>query len=338
MAERVLVVGPAWIGDMVMAQSLFRLIKMRDPQAEIAVLAPDWSLPLLERMPEVAEGVQLALRHGMLNLKARWAVGVELRERFDRAIVLPRSFKAALVPLFARIPRRTGFFGEFRYGVLNDLRRLDKAALPRMVDRYLSLALEPGERLPEAPEPHLKVDPQNRVAVRRTLALDTSRPVVAFMPGAEYGPAKRWPISHFATLARRLSERGFTIWLLGGEGDRLITGTIAEQANDAQVVDLAGRTTLPEVIDLLSLAVAAVSNDSGLMHIAAAVGIPVVAIYGSSSPDYTPPLTQRAALIQRKEPCAPCFERTCRQGDYACLEKIRPEQVYQALFGLLEEM
>jgi heptosyltransferase-2 len=324
----ILVVGPAWVGDMVMAQSLYKLLKRRVPDVAIDVLAPAWSLPLLGRMPEVRQGIELKLGHGELGLSARRALGRSLRDRYDRAIVLPRSLKSALVPWFARIPRRTGFRGEWRFGLINDRRPFDPRRLDQTVKRFLALGLDEGESaLPPVPEPSLVSDASSRAAVLRRLGLPTEAPIVALMPGAEYGPAKQWPPEYFAALAARLAERGVHVWILGSAKETELGHSIAAASRSPQVHNLCGRTELVDAIDLLALASVAVSNDSGLMHVAAAVGTEVIALYGSSTPDFTPPLTARASIHYRRLDCSPCFARDCPLGHRDCLRGIDVESV-----------
>lgn len=328
-ALRILVVGPAWVGDMVMAQSLFMTLVARG--AKVDVVAPEWSLPLLARMPEVCRAVALPVGHGSLGLAERWRIGRALRaEHYDQAIVLPRSFKAALIPFFARIPHRTGYRGEMRYGLINDRRELDKVLLPRVVQRYVALGLDVGAELPASlPQPHLRVDLRNRDRLVGSLGLDTTRCVVAFLPGAEYGPAKRWPLAYYRETAQWLAERGYSVWVLGSAKEAADGEKIA--GGNPLTINLCGRTRLEDAIDLMSLAALAVSNDSGLMHVAAAVGVPLVAIYGSSSPDYTPPLTDNAQLMYRHLECSPCFKRTCPFGHYRCLQEIQPADLMDIL-------
>lgn len=328
-APRILVVGPAWVGDMVMAQSLFMTLTARG--ARVDVVAPEWSLPLLARMPEVCRAVALPVGHGSLGLAARWRIGRTLRDEcYEQAIVLPRSFKAALIPFFARIPRRTGYRGEMRYGLINDRRVLDKVLLPRVVQRYVALGLPADVLLPpEIPQPRLSVDANNQTRLIRKMGLDRDRPAVALLPGAEYGPAKRWPLPHYAELARELLASGRQVWIIGSAKEQADGGAIAAAAPG--VLNLCGRTRLEDAVDLLALATAAVSNDSGLMHVAAAVGIPLVALYGSSSPDYTPPLSPRAKVLYRDLECSPCFERECPLGGTPCLTGIAPAEVMTAL-------
>jgi heptosyltransferase-2 len=317
---------------MVMAEALFMTLKARTPSPEVDVVAPAWSLPLLARMPEVGEAVPMPLGHGEFGWGRRRALGRELRDRaYDQAIVLPRSFKSALVPFHAGIPVRTGYRGESRYWLVNDMRRLDKAALPRTVDRYVALGHPAdGPRPPPVPEPALRVDPQNQARLRDELGLDEELPVVALMPGAEFGPAKCWPLEYFAAVATDARRRGRQVWVLGSDKDRPAGERIRTEAG-AGVLNLCGRTRLEDAVDLLALAEAAVTNDSGLMHVAAAVGCHVVALYGSTTPEYTPPLTRRKDVLWLRPECGPCMQRECPLGHLKCLRDLRPEQATEAL-------
>ncbi len=335
MTDSILIVGPAWVGDMVMAQSLFMRLKQLRPECEIDVLAPAWSLPLLTRMPQVRSGIEMPLGHGALGLGLRRRLGHSLRAKnYAQAIVLPNSWKSALTPFFADIPRRTGFRGEMRFGLLNDIRPLDKSQLTTSVQRFVALAEDSAVNTPPpmAP-PKLKPDAANRTGLLRRLDLDVHRPVVALMPGAEYGPAKQWPAEYFAALARMLHEQGVACWVFGSAKESDLGERIRDESG-AVAVNLCGLTTLTDVIDLVSGCRAVVSNDSGLMHIAAASGVPVAAIYGSSSPEHTPPLTERKAIHWLHLSCAPCFERTCPLGHTNCLKQIAPVAVFESLRGL----
>jgi len=317
---------------MVMAQSLFISLKARLPGSFLAVIAPAWTEPLLARMPEVDLSVPAAFSHGKLGLAERRAQARKLRElAFDQAIVLPRSIKSALAPWMARIPRRTGFRGEMRYGLINDMRVLDKTALPLTVERFVSLGSEQAiTRVTEYPKPALRVDQSAIEVALDDLGLDRERPIVALCPGAEYGGAKRWPVRHFATLAQQLAENGYQVWLFGSQKDAALSAKIQDLCGGV-CTDLCGRTRLGEAIDLMSLACAAVSNDSGLMHVAAGLGVPLVALYGSSSPQFTPPLADDATVLNLKLECSPCFKRECPLGHLNCLEQLQPEQVFKAL-------
>ncbi|NCU01587.1 lipopolysaccharide heptosyltransferase II [Candidatus Macondimonas diazotrophica] len=328
----ILVVGPAWVGDMVMAQSLFITLKTRHPDRAIDVLAPGWSLPLIARMPEVRAGIEMPLGHGEFDLGLRRRLGHALRGTgYGQAIVLPRSFKSALTPFFARIPRRTGYRGELRYGLLNDIRPLDAQQLPRTVDRFVALGCTREAALPPPiPFPRLHRDPARQETLVATLGLgeDLAHPCIALMPGAEYGPAKQWPA--FGELAAQLIAAGRRVWIFGSHKEKVLGDAIAGQAGTG-ARNLCGHTALADAVDLIGLCRAAVSNDSGLMHVAAAAGVPLVALYGSSTPDYTPPLTQQAEILWRRLPCSPCFERTCPLGHTDCLKGIPAASVLDAL-------
>jgi heptosyltransferase-2 len=334
-ARKVLIVGPAWVGDMVMAQSLYRLLKRREPDTSLYVLAPAWSLPLLARMPEVSRGIELPVGHGELALGRRAALGKRLRAAaFDQAIVLPRSFKAALVPFFARIPVRTGFRGELRYGLINDVRPFDASRLDQTVLRFVALGLARDEsQLPEVSEPKLTVDRKGVEALMAMFKLPRDRPAIALMPGAEYGNAKRWPTERYTDLAARLCRDGFAVWVLGSAKEAPLAEDIRTRAGTTMIFNLCGRTSLTEAADLLAVVRMAISNDSGLMHVAAAVGTHVVAIYGSSSPHFTPPLTARKTILYQALSCSPCFARECPLGHLNCLYGISVDSVLEAIEG-----
>lgn len=326
-----LIVGPSWVGDMVMAQSLLKLLKGREPDRPLDVLAPGWSLPVVTRMPEVRQAISAETGHGELGLGKRRRIGREMRGHYDRAIVLPRSMKAALVPWFAKVPTRSGFRGESRYCLINDMRPFDRQVLDQTVKRFVALGLDAGEDLTDIPFPALDVDKNNQSAVLESLGIDDHRPVIAFMPGAEYGPAKCWPLDKFAELAIGLNEDGYTVWILGSNKDRAAGSVIADAS---AAINLCGRTTLADVIDLLAFAQQAVSNDSGLMHIAAAVGTHTHAIYGSSSPKFTPPLTKQKSVHWLDLDCSPCFERECPLGHLRCLNDIQAASMRAAISGV----
>lgn len=308
---------------MVMAQSLCRVLQGQHPGCSIDVLAPPWSLPVIARMPEVREPIAAPFAHGVFDWSGRRRLGRALRGRaYARAIVLPRSFKSALAPFHARVPVRTGYRGEMRYGLLTDIRELDSERLPRTVDRYVALGLEPDAPLPDpVPTPRLGIDNSNRERALERLGLEIPAALVGLMPGAEYGPAKQWPVANFGALARALNHASRPVWVFGSDKDRAAGDEIAAIAGPG-TINLCGRTSLADAIDLIALARDVVSNDSGLMHVAAATGVRVIAIYGSSTPAYTPPLTEDAEIVWLDIECSPCFDRTCRFGHYRCLREI----------------
>jgi heptosyltransferase II len=315
-----------------MMQPLLMRLRGQQPDAEIHVLAPAWSAPLLARMPEVAASIVNPFAHGKFDWAGRKALGWRLTTAdFCQAYVLPNSWKSALVPFFAKIPKRTGYHGEARYFLLNDRHTLDEAAMPRLVDRYAALA---GPLAGPTPNPRLTSALEQQRTARVALGLPLDIAPIIFCPGAEYGPAKRWPARHFAALARKVS-RGDTplsgpIWAIGGPKDAE-AGAEIERLSDGAVQNLCGRTSLEQAIDLIASARAVVSNDSGLMHVAAAFDRPLAAVYGSSSPTYTPPLSAHAKILSLELECSPCFKRECPLGHLNCLNQLQPEQVLAAL-------
>ena len=338
MSADVLVVGPAWVGDMVMAQSLFKGLKQRDPTHAIDVLAPAWSQPLLNRMPEVRHAIVLDVGHGALGLGVRWRLGRQLRGRYAQAIVLPNSFKSALVPFVAGIAVRTGFLGELRWGFISDIRPLNKKRLPRTVDRFLALGLPPHESTSSAsgdaipcPVPRLTVFHQQAVATLEKWGIVLAdRPMLALCPGAEYGPAKRWPAESFAALANAMVQRGWLVLVCGSPKEVELGNQISRLAGK-HCLNLAGKSSLEEVVDILSLATCVVSNDSGLMHVASALDRPVVALFGSSDPTHTPPLGNHTRILSLGLKCAPCFQRICPEQHFNCMNNMTVEQVLERI-------
>ncbi|OAH24502.1 MULTISPECIES: ADP-heptose--LPS heptosyltransferase RfaF [Serratia] len=342
---KILVIGPSWVGDMMMSQSLYRTLKAEYPSAEIDVMAPAWCRPLLARMPEVNQALAMPLGHGALGLGERRRLGRALRaNRYDRAYVLPNSFKSALVPFFADIPQRTGWRGEMRYGLLNDVRVLDKAAFPLMVQRYVALAYDKGriQRADDLPQPllwpQLQVSDEEIADTTAAFNLTDSRPIVGFCPGAEFGPAKRWPHYHYATLAQQLIEGGYQVALFGSakdhEAGEQIRAALQENTRDF-CLNLAGKTQLEQAVILIAACQAVVSNDSGLMHVAAALNKPLIALYGPSSPDFTPPLSDKARVIRLISGYHKVRKGDAEQGYHQSLIDIQPQQVLDALTPLL---
>ncbi len=334
---KILIVGPSWVGDMVMAQALYKLLLHRIPDAELHVLAPAWSKPVLERMPEVSRAIEQPIGHGKLGLSARRALGRRLcAEHYAQAIILPRSFKSALVPYFASIPIRTGFRGEWRYGLINDLRPFDPAILDQTVKRFVALGLERGEtELPPIDTPTLQTDEQSRASVLTRFGLNADVDSVALLPGAEYGPAKCWPLANFTELASRLTRVGVGVWVLGSAKEKELGDAILRSVDGSEARNLCGETSLSEVADILSATKVAVTNDSGLMHMASAVQTHVVALYGSSSPRFTPPLTDTKHVFFLDLECSPCFQRHCPLGHFRCMKELSVDAVCSTVVTVL---
>ncbi|WP_295900273.1 lipopolysaccharide heptosyltransferase II [uncultured Vibrio sp.] len=336
---KILIVGPSWVGDMVMSQSLYKSLKELYPDAIIHVLAPAWCKPILARMKEVDSSIEMPLGHGDIHLKERFRIGRQLSsEGYTHSFVLPNSAKSALIPFIAKIPKRTGWKGEFRYGLLNDLRP-NKKVFQYMVERYVALAYECNQmlskvKIDQCPSPELKINQKSQAQACSRLELDLNKPAWGICPGAEFGPAKRWPEMHYAKVAQHIIENGGQVWTFGSQKDRVVTQAIRNLIPEnlrQDCIDLAGETSLTEVIDLLALCRAVITNDSGLMHVSAAVGTHVIALYGSSSPSYTPPLTKKLNIVHNNVECRPCFKRECPLGHMDCLNKLSPNNIIEIL-------
>ena len=322
-----LIIAPQWIGDAVMTEPLMRRLAARGERLTVGALP--WVAPVYRAMPQVAEVVEFPFQHGGLQLRARRQIARGLQGRFTRAYVLPNSLKSALLPFLASVPERIGYLGEARVGLLTH-RLKNPRGKPPMVAFYSALAGEPGI---EADRPRLSLPAAqgDEVLARHGLARGG---YIVFAPGAEYGPAKRWP--HYGALASQLAQ---PVVLLGSGKDAPFCAEIVAQAGPGRCLDLSGRTPLADAFALIAGAAQVVSNDSGLMHVAAAFGVPQVAVFGSSSPKHTPPLNDRARVLWLKDDpgyqppldCAPCFERECPLGHTRCLNDITPERVRAGL-------
>ncbi|MEH6435414.1 lipopolysaccharide heptosyltransferase II [Massilia sp. DD77] len=335
---RTLVISPNWIGDAVMAQPLLRRLKERHPERPIDVLAPTWVAPVWQAMGEVDTVLEAPFKHGKLQLAERRAFAKMLKARgYADSYVLPNTLKFALIPWLAGIPKRVGYKGEMRYGLVNVMHHDDKDAPRPMAQFYAALADEPVRHLPRPdrlPEPVMRGDEAQALAASARLALPAG-PYVVFAPGAEFGPAKRWPSSYFAELALtiRAQRPDVGILLMGSPKDRAVCDEITAVAPEAH--NLAGSTSLSEAIALIARAAAVVTNDSGLMHIGAALGRPVVAIYGPTDPRHTPPLSALAKVLWLHIECSPCQQRECPLGHQNCMKQILPAAVWQPLQPML---
>lgn len=330
-----LLIAPQWIGDAVMSEPLVRILVERGER--VSVVALPWVAPIYRCMSGVAEVIEAPFRHGGLQWQARRALARTMQGRFEVAYVLPNSFKSALLPWLAGIPKRVGRLGEMRWGLLTQrLPNPHQASRPPMVPFYTELAgLHSAET---APRLQWSGDSE---ALLRTHGLRAGTYGV-FAPGAEFGPAKRWPAHHYAALATRLSQK---VVLLGStkEADDAAAIEMGVARGSTEVMNLIGQTSLSDALGLIAKAAWVVSNDSGLMHVAAAYGVPQVAVFGSSSPLHTPPLNRLARVVWLKQDphvqpaldCAPCFQRTCPLGHLRCLNEVQPERVARALDDVL---
>ncbi len=329
-AKKYLIIGPSWVGDMVMAQSLLIDIKRREPECQIDMLAPSWTAALTDRMPEVNELIAANFNHGKLSLGERIRLGKSLRHsEYSNAILLPNSLKSALVPAIAKISTRTGFVGEQRWGFLNDIRKLDKQALPMTVQRFVALGLEKDAQvrsIDSIPTPQLVVDQAAAQQVLESNGLSSDKQVLALCPGAEFGPSKQWPVNHYAAVANHYLAKGWQVWLLGSDKDQAVCQEL-DAITGGKTEVLAGKTSLPQAVDLMSFASLVVANDSGLMHIGAALQKPLVAVYGSTDPGHTPPLNKNHAIARLNLECSPCFKRECPLQHLDCLATLAPSKV-----------
>ena len=334
--RKILIVGPSWVGDCMLMQPMLMRLRQRHPDCRIDVFAPPWTGRLLRAMPEVHEVIVNPFPHGALQPMARYRLGKELRAaHYDQAIVLPNSWKSALVPFFAHIPLRTGFVGESRHILLNDARKLDKQKLPLMVERFAQLAENAQDEIPRPlANPKLEISATQRDAALHKLNLTLDKPVAVFCPGAEYGPAKRWPAAYYADIAQRLHQRGYVVWLIGSGKDKPVADEINRLAGE-RCTNLCGGTDLGDAIALLSCAQLVISNDSGLMHLAAALDRPMLALFGSSSPQFTPPLSAQAQIVKLDIECNPCFKRECPLGHFNCMMQLTPDIVWKKLSQLI---
>lgn len=324
----ILVIGPRWVGDMVMAQCLFSALRQRFPAAAIDVMAPRFTAPLVRRMPEIRNFIEDPLPRGRIGFGRRRSAGRLMRGAYSHAYVMQGNWKSALIPYFAEIPQRTGYLKELRYGLLNNILPLDKAGKRQTAQIYFALAEGGTFRNPSL---RVDADNRNRLLAEHDLKRDA---YITLMPGAEFGPAKRWPPAKYAEFAQRMMADNVGIVLLGSARDGQVADEIAKSAPG--VIDLTGMTSLEDAIDILAGARLAVSNDSGLMHVAAAVGTPVLAIYGSTSPHNTPPLTETSELVWLGLDCSPCHKRECPLGHLDCLNRLDVSRVLAAADRLMQ--
>jgi len=323
---------------MVMTHSLVRHLRQLYPDAFIDIVAPEWCLPVALKMQEVRACLLLPYKHGRFSFRETREFATYIKSRdYDWCLLVPNSLKSAILPFLARVPKRTGWLGEMRYGLLNDCRALPQSQLPLQALRFASLAnIREILSVDQLLRPVLTTDPVEVASVRETFGLVGGRPVIILCPGAEYGESKRWPSIHFATLAELLIEAGFQVWLMASAKEQSLGQDVTQRLSSAHVafcVNLAGKTSLAEAIALMKSASCVVANDSGMMHVASALSVPVVAIYGSTASSFAPPLTEKKAIFYLGLHCSPCLSRTCLRGDLKCLYDIRPQSVFSAILS-----
>lgn len=341
-ATRILIICPSWLGDIIMSQSLYKVLKQLYPRCIIDAFAPAWTIPVLKRMEEVDNTIENPFGHGVFDLLRRKAVGRSLKGNYDMAFILPNSFKSALIPYYADISYRRGLKGESRYVVINEMRK-NKEDFPLMVQRYVSLAysneeVKTASDLMDFEYPSLKAYPPSEELIVR-LNLKTDRKFIAIGCGANYGPSKLWPFEYYAAVCEHFIKKGYAIMALGSQKDKDSVEQVLSHIGSEYkpyFYDVAGKTDLTEALDILTLCAGAVVNDSGLMHSLAALDIPQVCIFGSTSTGYTPPLSKKAICVESDEPCHPCFKRECKFKTYACQKNIKHSTVIEKLESLLE--
>lgn len=327
--EKILIIGPSWLGDMVMAQALFKTLLQINPDATIDVMAPTWSLSVLERMPEVTNKIELAIPHGKLWLLKRYKLAKNLQQNnYTRAIVLTNSWKSALIPWFAKIKKRTGWIGELRFGLINDIRYLNKKKYISMVSRYIALAYPANYKLPNSIlnailsceiTPKLIIDQANLIVLKNKFNINNSlskSPILALCIDAAFGVAKCWPEEYYISLAEHKIKQNWQVWIFGTKPNLVINNS------SNLIFNFSGKTSLIDTIDLLSLVDVIVCNDSGLMHIAASFNKKIIAIYGPTSSEFTPPIADCVKIVNKNLKCSPCFARTCPLGHHKCMKEI----------------
>ena len=331
---KILIVGPSWVGDSVISQSLLKVIHSKSEDIEIDVLSTKWTINIYERMDEISETILLPFDHGELRFKERTELGKSLKvKNYDQAIILPNSLKSSLVPFFAEIPLRTGWRGEMRYFLVNDIRKLNKNTHPRMVDRFVALGLKELDKLPsDIPFPSLVGNEANIIKLSSSHGIDLYKPLISLCPGAEFGPSKRWPSEYYAEVANNFLSRDWQILLLGSKNDVPIGKEIEKYSDQShKILNLIGKTKLVDTVDIIKASKLVLCNDSGLMHIAASVDVPLVALYGPTSPEFTPPLSRKAKVIRKSEGFTKLRSGDLEGGYHQSLTNIKPKEVLAAL-------
>ena len=325
--QKLLIIPQNWLGDIVMSQTLLKKIKSNNPKTSIDILVNSSLKNLVERMPEINKVIILDCNHRELGLFKRLRLAKEIKKSsYDRSIVLSRSLKSSLIPYFAKIPIRTGELGELRYLLINDLKEFSKESRRKTASRYISMYSDNNEELSENYYPSLDSNSENIKNLSEKYDLKKDKKVIIFAPGAAFGPSKMWPVNKFRELGKKLNN-DFKILILGSNNEKSIGNYIVTNKN---MVNLCGKTSIADAVDLMHISKFCVSNDSGLMHLAAATNTKSISIYGSTSPDFTPPLTKNKDIHYKGMSCSPCFEKKCKYGHYNCLVDIHSDDVFKS--------
>ena len=325
--QKLLIIPQNWLGDIVMSQTLLKKIKSNNPKTSIDILVNSSLKNLVERMPEINKVIILDCSHRELGLFKRLRLAKEIKKSsYDRSIVLSRSLKSSLIPYFAKIPIRTGELGELRYLLINDLKEFSKESRRKTASRYISMYSDNNEKLSENYYPSLDSNSENIKNLSEKYDLKKDKKVIIFAPGAAFGPSKMWPVNKFRELGKKLNN-DFKILILGSNNEKSIGNDIVTNKN---MVNLCGKTSIADAVDLMHISKFCVSNDSGLMHLAAATNTKSISIYGSTSPDFTPPLTKNKDIHYKGMSCSPCFEKKCKYGHYNCLVDIHSDDVFKS--------
>lgn len=325
--QKLLIIPQNWLGDIVMSQTLLKKIKSNNPKTSIDILVNSSLKNLVERMPEINKVIILDCNHRELGLFKRLRLAKEIKKSsYDRSIVLSRSLKSSLIPYFAKIPIRTGELGELRYLLINDLKEFSKESRRKTASRYISMYSDNNEELSENYYPSLDSNSENIKNLSEKYDLKKDKKVIIFAPGAAFGPSKMWPVNKFRELGKKLNN-DFKILILGSTNEKSIGNDIVTNKN---MVNLCGKTSIADAVDLMHISKFCVSNDSGLMHLAAATNTKSISIYGSTSPDFTPPLTKNKDIHYKGMSCSPCFEKKCKYGHYNCLVDIHSDDVFKS--------
>ena len=324
--QKLLIIPQNWLGDIVMSQTLLKRVKLENPDTKIDILVNSTFKSLVERMPEINKAIIFDCKHKELGFSKRLSLAKKIKGNYDQSIVLSRSIKSALIPYLARIPIRTGELGESRYILINDLRKFTKDNRRKTAFRYASMFTKKEEVLDEKYYPSLKSDPEKIKILFSKYKIDLEKKIIIFAPGAAFGPSKMWPVEKFKELGEKLNK-DFFILVLGSKSEKSIGDKIVTNKN---VINLCGETSITDAIDLMHISEFCVSNDSGLMHLAAATNTKSISIYGATSPELTPPLTSNKQIHYRGLPCSPCFEKICKYGHYNCLVEIQANDVFKS--------